>query len=68
MLHRTREDLWCEAGETGFDVAVVGGGINGASLYHELCARGYRVLLIDRYITAFKKVVGQAREIRASRG
>ena len=48
MLHRTRENLWREAGETGFDVAVVGGGINGASLYHELCARGYRVLLIDK--------------------
>ncbi len=68
MLHRTRENLWREAEETGFDVAVVGGGINGASLYHELCARGYRVLLIDRYITAFKKVVRQAKEIRTSRG
>ncbi|MBC8245293.1 MAG: FAD-dependent oxidoreductase [Verrucomicrobia bacterium] len=48
MLHRTREQLCREAGETGFDVAVVGGGINGASLYHELCARGYRVLLVDK--------------------
>ena len=48
MLHRTRENLWREAEETGFDVAVVGGGVNGASLYHELCERGYRVLLIDK--------------------
>jgi glycerol-3-phosphate dehydrogenase len=31
-----------------FDVAVVGGGINGASVYHELAAAGYRVLLVDR--------------------
>ena len=30
------------------DVAIVGGGINGASLYHELSAEGYRVLLVDR--------------------
>ena len=48
MLHRTRENLWDEARETVFDVAVVGGGINGASLYHELCSRGYRVLLVDK--------------------
>ncbi|HEX9674111.1 MAG TPA: FAD-dependent oxidoreductase [Burkholderiales bacterium] len=31
-----------------FDVAVIGGGINGASAYAELCRRGYRALLIDR--------------------
>jgi len=48
MLHRTRENLWDEARETVFDMAVVGGGINGASLYHELCSRGYRVLLVDK--------------------
>jgi glycerol-3-phosphate dehydrogenase len=30
-----------------FDVAVVGGGINGASVFHELTAAGYRVLLVD---------------------
>ena len=33
---------------TTFDVAIVGGGINGACLYHQLCERGYRVLLVDR--------------------
>lgn len=31
-----------------FDVAVIGGGINGASVYAELCRRGYRALLLDR--------------------
>lgn len=31
-----------------FDVAIVGGGINGACLYHALTAAGYRVLLADR--------------------
>ena len=31
-----------------YDVAIIGGGINGASAYAELCRRGYRVLLVDR--------------------
>jgi len=31
-----------------FDVAIVGGGINGACLYHHLCHRGFRVLLVER--------------------
>lgn len=31
-----------------YDAAVIGGGINGASVYAELCRRGYRVLLVDR--------------------
>ena len=31
-----------------FDVTIVGGGINGACLYHHLCRRGYRVLLVDK--------------------
>lgn len=30
------------------DVAIIGGGINGACLYCDLTAGGYRVLLIDR--------------------
>lgn len=30
------------------DVAIVGGGINGACTFHELARAGYRVLLIDR--------------------
>lgn len=33
---------------TIFDAVVVGGGINGASIYHELCRAGFRVLLIDK--------------------
>jgi len=31
-----------------FDVAVIGGGINGATVYAELCRRGYRTLLAER--------------------
>lgn len=30
------------------DVLVVGGGISGSPLYHELCRRGYRTAIIDR--------------------
>lgn len=31
-----------------FDAAIIGGGVVGACLYHHLCARGHRVLLVDR--------------------
>src|SRR5687768_17661077 len=31
-----------------FDVAVIGGGVQGACIYHHLAAAGYRVLLVDR--------------------
>lgn len=31
-----------------FDVAVIGGGINGVCLYHHLCEGGYSVLLLDK--------------------
>jgi glycerol-3-phosphate dehydrogenase len=31
-----------------FDVTILGGGINGACVYDNLCRRGYRVLLLDK--------------------
>ena len=31
-----------------FDITIIGGGINGASLYNKLVQEGYRVLLIDK--------------------
>ena len=40
-------DLEIAQNET-FDVTIVGGGINGACLYHHLCRLGYRVLLVDK--------------------
>lgn len=40
-------DLDIAENET-FDVTIVGGGINGACLYHRLCRQGYRVLLVDK--------------------
>jgi glycine/D-amino acid oxidase-like deaminating enzyme len=36
------------AGNDPLDVLIVGGGMTGAPLYHELCGRGYRVALIDK--------------------
>ena len=40
-------DLEIAQSET-FDVTIIGGGINGACLYHQLCRQGYRVLLVDK--------------------
>ncbi len=45
---RQRRRAWAQATTEPFDVAVVGAGVNGATVYHELCERGYRVLLLDR--------------------
>lgn len=43
-----RTDFWKHCGQTVFDVAIIGGGITGAALYHQLCERGYKVLLLDK--------------------
>lgn len=48
MRHERRKAQWGRLDETVFDVAVVGGGINGASVYHQLCSEGYKVLLVDK--------------------
>jgi glycerol-3-phosphate dehydrogenase len=40
-LTRLRDDA-------GFDVIVVGGGINGIGVFRELCLQGLRVLLVER--------------------
>jgi len=34
--------------EQNFDVAIVGGGINGASAAHHLATAGYKILLVDK--------------------
>jgi glycerol-3-phosphate dehydrogenase len=44
----TRRELWDAAAKMDFDVAIVGGGANGASLFQQLCRRGCRTLLIDK--------------------
>ena len=48
MKLERRKSLWESIEQTAFDVAVVGGGINGATVYHQLCREGYRVLLVDK--------------------
>jgi len=44
----SRAAHWDYAGQEVFDVAVIGGGVNGASLYNDLCHQGWRTLLVDR--------------------
>ncbi len=43
-----RAGLRKAASETEFDVAIIGGGINGACLYHHLAQAGFRTLLLDQ--------------------
>lgn len=43
-----RQHSWERGRNTVFDVAVIGGGIKGASIYHRLCNAGYRTLLIEK--------------------
>lgn len=43
-----RQKNWQLAENKEFDVVILGGGINGATIYNRLCAMGYKVLLVDR--------------------
>lgn len=43
-----RETSWKLADRESFDVLIIGGGINGSCLYHQLAQMGYTVLLVDR--------------------
>jgi glycerol-3-phosphate dehydrogenase len=43
-----RKAQWDAIQRTTADVVVVGGGINGAAIFHHLCAQGYRVLLVEK--------------------
>ncbi|MDX2416028.1 MAG: FAD-dependent oxidoreductase, partial [Xanthomonadales bacterium] len=49
-IHKaSQRDLnWDDAGQEVFDVAVIGGGVNGASLYSDLSRQGFRTLLVDK--------------------
>ncbi len=45
----SREDRFRALADTGaLDVLIVGGGMTGAPVYHELCRRGHRVAIVDR--------------------
>lgn len=43
-----REENISIANEVTFDVAIIGGGINGASLFDRLSRMGYRTVLLDK--------------------
>lgn len=43
-----RQQNWQLAENKEFDVVIIGGGINGATIYNRLCSRGYKVLLVDK--------------------
>jgi glycerol-3-phosphate dehydrogenase len=44
----TREEKWTQIESQGaFDVIVVGGGINGIGVFHDLAHQGLRVLLVE---------------------
>ncbi|MEO5917473.1 MAG: FAD-dependent oxidoreductase [Luteolibacter sp.] len=45
---QARRDAFQSANGGDYDVAVIGAGISGSRIFHQLCQRGYRVLLIDR--------------------
>ena len=43
-----RKTQWEIAAQAPFDVAIIGGGISGACLFHQLSTQGFRVLLVDK--------------------
>lgn len=48
MRTTERRKQWARSQDRVFDVVIVGGGINGACLYHRLCQSGYSVLLLEK--------------------
>lgn len=46
--HLQRQRTWDVARDTVFDVAIIGGGIKGAHIYHQLCEAGYRTVLFEK--------------------
>ncbi len=43
-----RQTNWNMAANNSFDVAIIGGGISGASIYQKLCKLGHKAILIDK--------------------
>jgi len=43
-----RQRNWNTVENKCFDLAIIGGGINGASIYNILCRQGYKVFLFDK--------------------
>lgn len=47
-IGKLRHDMFQSANNANYDVAIIGAGISGTRIYHELRRLGRRVLLIDR--------------------
>lgn len=43
-----RREAFQSADGADYDVAIIGAGISGSRIFHQLCRKGYRVILIDR--------------------
>ncbi len=43
-----RESNWNNLKDKDFDITIIGGGINGASIFRELTKNGYKVFLLDK--------------------
>jgi glycerol-3-phosphate dehydrogenase len=43
-----RQKNWQLAENKEFDAVIIGGGVNGASIFKSLCTKGYKVLLLDK--------------------
>ncbi len=48
MNFESRQEMSEIAEQTVFDAVIVGGGINGAAIFHTLSSKGYRVLLLEK--------------------
>jgi len=46
-IHPLRDDHLAKLADSNFDVAIIGGGINGACLYHYLKQQGYKAVLLE---------------------
>lgn len=47
-VQRTRQATWSEARDRGWDTIIVGGGITGAGIAHEVSRLGLSVLLVEQ--------------------
>ena len=47
-IGKIRRDMFESANNANYDVAIIGAGISGSRIYHELRRQGLRVLLMDR--------------------
>ncbi|MCF6186876.1 MAG: FAD-dependent oxidoreductase, partial [Desulfobulbaceae bacterium] len=47
-MSRRNETIAAAADAAGYDVAIIGGGINGACLFDQLCRRGYGTVLLEK--------------------